>query len=138
MSLHDLPKNRVTVSELLGSTDLPDPTVYVPFEKFAPLKESPDMLVRAAFWAFHAAWLMQDSTAPQPLAVEARHDGHQLRAITQHLAIRDAAIITRHDLELLQAPHAPYLVTYGALFWTMGISLLLGVLIGALLVRTLW
>jgi len=86
--------------------DLPDPTIPVPFEKFAHLKNSDDMLHRAAFWALYAAWQADNNgRGPADIPIEARHDGHQLHAISQQLAIRDSVLITKHDLDLLEGRH---------------------------------
>jgi hypothetical protein len=68
------------------------------------------MLVRAAFWCFYAAW-QQEQVAKDygtmigtaTLPTEARHDGHQLRAVTQTLALRDCILIERTTLEHLNA-----------------------------------
>jgi hypothetical protein len=94
-----------SVSDIIGVTMMPDPTIPVPFEKFAALKDSDDMLERAAFWCFYAAWQndhVQGEDKRPLVSVAARHDGHQLRAITQQLAIRDAVLVTRRDLGVLQ------------------------------------
>jgi hypothetical protein len=119
-----------SVSDIIGVTMLPDPTVPVPFEKFAALKDSDDMLVRAAFWCFYAAWQNDKAvtTAPVAISVEARNDGHQLRAVTQQLAIRDSVLITRHDLAALNEesqdnmyrPSGALISVYVALAFLMG------------------
>lgn len=125
-----------SVSDIVNSTTLPDPTVPVPFEKFSSLKDSDDMLVRASFWCFMAAWDLdkQGKRMPAGLSVEARHDGHQLRAITNELAIRDAVLITRRDLSVLQdvADDARHRVS-GAITWLwLALAFMCGVVV------TLW
>jgi hypothetical protein len=124
-----------SVSDIIDSTMLPDPTIPIPFEKFAVLKDSDDMLTRAAFWCFMAAWDLdkQGKSAPAGLAVEARHDGHQLRAITQELAIRDAVLITRRDaLDNMYRPS-------GALIWLyIAMAFLLGIVVALWASGWLW
>lgn len=99
------------LSHLVGDLDLPNPSTPVPFERFAHLKNSDDMLHRAAFWAFYAAWIQDylsdhhDLQNGAALGVEARNDAHQLHAITQQLALRDCVLITQHDLSLLEGKH---------------------------------
>lgn len=117
------------ISDLIGADMTENPATPVPFERFAPLKDNPDMLVRAAFWCFYAAWQVDHTDQHARVAVEARNDGHQLRAITRHMALTDCVLIRQTDLDLLQQPHAPYLVTYGALFSGMLISFIAGVTI---------
>lgn len=120
------------VSDVLADTDMPNPTVPVPFESFASLKQSDDMLVRAAFWAFYAAWLndKMGKGAAASLAVEARHDGHQIRAITQTLAIRDCVLIQRGDVDRLtrlaqQAPTTLEAFAYQCGWFLCGVALTL-------------
>lgn len=127
------PQRLTSVSDIIAVTTLPDPTVPVPFERFASLKDSQDMLVRASFWCFLAAWNIEHS-GPQhdrALAVEARHDGHTIRAITNELAIRDAVIITQRDLNVLQHEAEDNILrASGALGWLwLALSFLAGVVV---------
>lgn len=98
---------RTSVDELLQDVDLPNPVTRVPFEKFSSLYQNDDMLVRAAFWCFYAAWLAdaRGKDTPASHAVEARHDGHMLRAITQELSVRDMVLIRRDHLTLYRAAY---------------------------------
>jgi hypothetical protein len=134
---------RTKVSDIMDSTMLPDPTIPVPFEKFAALKDSPDILVRASFWCFYAAWLMSHRDASQvsvALGVEARHDGHQLSVITHELAIRDAVLVPRHDMAVLTQesqdniyrPAGTLVATY------VGMAFVLGIVVTLCIVVTLW
>jgi hypothetical protein len=67
--------------------------------------------------------------APHPLAVEARHDGHQLHAISQQLYIRDCVMIRRSELHGLEQRAQD---NHGTR-WAMGSFLLgLGMVIGVL------
>jgi hypothetical protein len=126
-----------SVSDIIDTTMLPDPTIPIPLEKFAVLQDSDDMLVRAAFWCFLSAWLNdhEQGENKRPLvSVAARHDGHQLRAITQQLAIRDAVLITRHDLAALNEESQDNMYRpSGAL---IGVYVALAFLVGVLV--TLW
>jgi hypothetical protein len=121
-----------SVSDIIDTTMLPDPTIPIPFEKFAALKDSDDMLMRAAFWCFYAAWQNDKAvtTAPVAISVEARHDGHQLRAVTQQLAIRDAVLITRHDLNVLQHPSRMPIRVCIVLAFLLGVVVMLWIMSG--------
>jgi hypothetical protein len=120
-----------SVSDIIDTTMLPDPTIPIPLEKFASLQDSDDMLVRASFWCLYAAWVNDKADAPNTvLAVEARHDGHQLRAITQQLAIRDAVLITRHDLAILQHPSRMPIRICIVLAFLLGVVVMLWIMSG--------
>lgn len=129
-----------SVQDILHSVDLPNPTTPVPFERFAALKDSNDIMVRAAFWCFYAAWVNDHRERENAggtevwshhIGIEARHDGHSLNAVAQQCALRDAVLVQRAELHRLQTqPHSPYLVTYSALWWSIGFALVMGLLIG--------
>lgn len=130
-----------TVGYILDSTILPDPTVPVAINRFAPLGQSDDLLTRAAFWCFYSA-LLEEQKGPYSVpatCVQARNDGHTLQAVTQELSIRDAVLIQKHDLEELERGYAQYMlkrelaVTYTALIWAIMCTLLIGLTVGVLL-----
>lgn len=116
------------IAHVVGSFDLPDPTIEVPFEKFAHLKDSDDMLNRAAFWAMLCAWELdkQGKSAPASLAIEARNDGHTFNRLASELHIRDSVLITKHDLDWLRRGHRHgdrVLFTQLALGWVVSVLL---------------
>lgn len=120
-----------SITDIVGSIDLPNPTTPIPFERFAALGDSDDMLQRAAFWAFYAAWLSEKSAeAPsqQQTAVLARHDGHQLQAICHQLALRDCVMIQQQDLDRLTegATRSQHLHVTTAIWLAMAIGALVG------------
>lgn len=124
-------QHRTTVDDLLGESVMPSPVTPVPFEKFAHLKESEDMLQRAAFWAFYAAW-QQDSNGvgPADIPVEARHDGHTLQMISQQLHLRDCVLMRRDHLEAMQQR----LEAQGGAQWAMCSFLMCaGIVVGVLI-----
>lgn len=123
-----------SVSDIIDTTMLPDPTIPIPLEKFASLQDSDDMLVRASFWCFLSAWLndhVQGEDVRPTVSVAARHDGYQLRAITQQLAIRDAVLITRHDLNLLQHPSRTPIRVCIVLAFLLGVVVMLWIMSGS-------
>lgn len=129
--------DKPTVSELLNNADMPDPTIPVPFERFSALQNSDDMLGRAAFWAFYSAWCTEQQQTGEisaTLAVEARHDGHSLSMLTEHLAMRDALLVRRDHLEHLEASRRAVGGYPGWLTLTLMLGIALGMLAHALLV----
>lgn len=125
--------HRTTVDELRAQLDLPDPTNPVPFERFADLKNSEDMLQRAAFWSFYAAWQNDKQEDPSKisvaLSVEARNDAHIFQNMYQQIAIRDCMLIASDELAELVHHRQTYMVTYGTFFLSVGVALALGVVI---------
>lgn len=94
------------VADILDTASLPNPTTPVPFEKFAPLNNSNDMIDRAAFWAFYAAWLHEkQDTEPRSLsreiAVRARQDAHTFKHVARQLHIRDCILMRQDDVNEL-------------------------------------
>lgn len=129
-----------TTSTIIENAMLPDPTIPVPFEKFAAHAQSDDMLQRAIFWCFYAAWLEEKQQSPTvATAVQARNDGHLLRMVTHELHIRDCVLMQKHDVEELervytnyQEEHEPSL-RYTIVGWLIVLTLVIGVLIGMVL-----
>ncbi len=124
------------VGDFLNTAELPNPTIPVPFEKFAHLKSSNDMLERAAFWAYYAAWTNDHDDVGHPeMSVEARHDGHTFAAIMHDLHLRDCVMLSAHDYtELLQIrlqhfTEAPQHAE-GILWIAVGIAFLIGTVVG--------
>ena len=124
--------NYPTVQEVLNVLDLPDPTIPVPFEQFASLKESDDMLQRAAFWSFYAAWAAwhadPNTEGDIALQVEARHDGHSFQALASELHVRDALLVRRDHLEALTARSE----AVGGFPGWLTLAILLGIALGML------
>jgi hypothetical protein len=126
--------NYPTVQEVLNVQDLPDPTVPVPYERFAPLKDDGDLLHHAAFWSFYAAWQIDLTTQHEPgstastLAVEARHDGHSFLALAGELHLRDALLVRRDHLEAMEASRR----AVGGFPGWLTLAILLGIALGML------
>jgi hypothetical protein len=124
--------NYPTVQEVLDAKDLPDPTVPVPYERFAPLKDSDDMLHHAAFWSFYAAWAAwhadPNTEGDIALQVEARHDGHSFLALAGELHLRDALLVRRDHLEALEASRQ----AVGGFPGWLTLAILLGIALGML------
>lgn len=141
-----MPPPRYTVQHLLDSTMLPNPATLVPFEKFAHLKNSDDMLERAAFWAHYAAWMTdihtdQQHSVQRAMGVEARNDAYTLHAIAQGLHLHDAVIIQKADIERLEARanRTQSISQYAATTWFLcAVMFLLGVVSQTVAGRLLW
>lgn len=126
----------VSVREMLADADMPDPTIPIPFERFASLKNG-DMLNRAAFWSFYAAWAIEQQQTGETsatLATEARHDGQCFSVLSQQLWIRDALLVRREHLARLEASHQAVGGYPGWLTLTLLLGIALGMLAHALLV----
>lgn len=90
------------IVDVISQLDLPNPTIPVPFEKFAALGDSEDLLQRAAFWTFYAAWLSDKHDQRPETAVQARNDAHTIHRVTQEMALRDCVMMRRDDLARLE------------------------------------
>lgn len=90
------------IVDMVGQLDLPNPTIPVPFERFAQLGNSDDMLMRAAFWIYYAAWMSDKHDTRPETAVQARHDAYILHAIAKQLTLRDCVMVRNDDLLALQ------------------------------------
>jgi hypothetical protein len=125
-----------SVTQLLSGENLPNPATPIPFEQFAIFKESDDLLDRCAFWAFYGAWCTEQHGTGETsatLAVEARHDGHCLRALSGQLLLRDAVLVRRDHLEALVASRR---AVRGFPVW-YSLTLFLGIALGILLLAGL-
>jgi len=130
------------VGDYLSTVDLPNATTPVPFEKFAALQNSNELLERAAFWAYYCAWKTDHEPSGMPeLAVQARHDGHTFSAMMHEMHLRDAVMLPAHDYQIMataylqqqaraqedaEFPHS------GTIGWMLiGIAFVLGTVVGA-------
>lgn len=126
------PRTHTTVSELLDNIVLPNPATPVPFERFAALKDSSDMLERAAFWCFYAAWQADSNgRGPADIPIEARHDGHTLHAISKDIAIRDCLLVRANYVYALEEAYKhPHRSSMSITLFVGAVCFLLGVLTG--------
>lgn len=81
----------------LDYSTLPNPVTPVPWEEFAELENSTDLLQRAAFWAFYAAY-NADQYKDIIIALAARQDAHALAALGREMHMKDRIIIRQDTI----------------------------------------
>jgi hypothetical protein len=130
------------VGDYLSTVALPNATTPVPFEKFAALQNSNELLERAAFWAFYTAWKTDHEPSGMPeLAVQARHDGHTFSAMMHEMHLRDCIMLPAHDYQIMATAYLQEQARIsreeepqhsGVILWgIMAIVFVLGTVVGA-------
>lgn len=108
----------------LDYSTLPNPVTPVPWEEFAELENSTDLLQRGAFWAFYAAY-NADQYKDIIIALAARQDAHALAALGHEMHLKDRIIIRRDTLAREYVPRERYNdLVKSASLWTAILGIL--------------